>query len=796
MFTACTSLWTMTSGQPYLAVAHGWQTDAMLWNSSGTILTTSTEYYTESIVATGYITVSTTIAQVNQPFLQVAVPTQSVPDWKAPTSTSTPQYTVFGLPFVYSILATVGMGVGGLALLCICCCCVRSCSSSSSGSIRLPPPVTATGTYPGFGTIPTTTTSTYVANCGHGRSSLCSYRLSYESTCCACKDSRTASPSLTVQSRTTTYCPPCMRHWRSRPSSQIPVEWRPAANVEDLIDQIIEERKCVHGIVGAACSRCHPGSKKCCACVDPRVGQLISQETRAASYCETCRDFFRDCTPAECPAEWRLSDLQCEHSRSKACSQAKEYELTCCACKDTRRGAMPRHDRTATYCVSCSSYFNALAVSLLPQSWGIKCDHGDLYTRCSTHNRTGQCCACLDNRSGPPGFNKQVRTSTYCSPCSAHWKNTDDSLCPRFWNLKCPHGRANAWEKGMRYTSGPCCCACKDANKAMVPKATRLRGYCANCRSLWNATPDAECPAEWQLGCRHNGMAAKCLNSGPTRTKCCACNDRRTKNLPKASRVRNYCATCESAWKAKPDSQCPPEWRLMEPRNDCKHSMALECGNAPEGDAKCCACRDGRKFVGLTTRLASYCQHCRSVWQQATSKAPAGWSVSEKDIPTRYCREGCLPRRPVATYKRENQDKYCRQFDEGPRYGAPRYGRKEGTVVAHTPLASNNPSQRQSQAMSKLSSSMVAISQYTTQATISPLQSPREPNYQGYQEKGPQRNGPRFTVAPDTTVPQPTPLSPQNPMDEKRLSAFTEPPKKKCEFRTVTITFPTYSCAI
>ncbi|KAM7198280.1 hypothetical protein V8F33_005071 [Rhypophila sp. PSN 637] len=438
---------------------------------------------------------------------------------------------------------------------------------------------------------------------------------------------------------------------------------------------------------------------------------------------------------------------------------------------------MPRHDRTATYCASCSTHWNAVAVSLLPRSWGIKCDHGDQYNRCSPHKSRGQCCACLDNRSGPVGFNKEVRIATYCSPCSTHWTNTDDSLCPWLWNLKCPHGRANAWEKGMNYTSGPCCCACKDTNRTMLPKASRLRGYCVTCRSFWNGTPENECPPEWQLGCRHNGMAVTCLNSGPTKVKCCACNDKRSKNLPKASRVRSYCATCEATWKAKPDSQCPPEWRLMEPRNDCKHSMALECGKSPDGDAKCCACRDGRKFVALPTRLSSFCPPCRSAWQrQPDKKIPAGWLLSEKDIPLRYFREGCLPRKPVTTYARESQETHSRQFDEGPRYGAPRYGRKEEPVRS-PPLPSNSPFRRKSPMESKGSPSVVAMSQYTVHVT--PLQPAQEVDYQGYEEKGPQRNGPRFTVVPDSPSPQPIPAPPRTQMDEKRHSAFTEPPKKK-----------------
>ncbi len=46
----------------------------------------------------------------------------------------------------------------------------------------------------------------------------------------------------------------------------------------------------------------------------------------------------------ECPAAWRLAEVQCLHGRSGACAQSTEFEASCCVCKDTRAGVMPRGD--------------------------------------------------------------------------------------------------------------------------------------------------------------------------------------------------------------------------------------------------------------------------------------------------------------------------------------------------------------------------------------------------------------------------------------------------------------------
>ncbi|KAK3312621.1 hypothetical protein B0H66DRAFT_537705 [Apodospora peruviana] len=804
---SCTSVWTLTSGQPYLGVAGSVGTDTVQYNSSGAMVTTTSTWYSEVVLSTGTITAPTTTAQINQPPLQLIVPTQSLTA-SSSTGTTPTTYSLFNLPFIYSIIATVGIGVGSLAVLCCLCCVMRRICRSTGSPTPRPPPVATIYPTPitPYPVIPVVTTppSTYAsslsqASCRHNRSSMCSYKLTYETNCCACKDSRPASPSLTVQARTMTYCFPCQSHWRSCLSSQIPPEWRvvPATaddRVDEIVEQLIEERKCPHGIVGAACSRCPAGSKMCCACVDRRAGQLLSQEARAATYCTTCAEYYRDLKPDECPAGWRLAEVQCEHGRSKTCKQSKAFEASCCACKDTRRGAMPRQDRTATYCAPCASHWTSVAtISKLPKSWGIKCDgHGDQFARCSTHSSRGQCCACLDKRhAGTAAITKAQRISTYCPSCISHWEQTPDSSCPRGWKLKCRHGRADAWDSTIPRIGGffvhspvasgggPCCCACKDTNTNTVPKDIRLRTYCASCRALWASTPDHACPPDWRLGgCRHNNnMAARCLNAGGTaRLKCCACNDQRTGNLPKTSRTKSYCATCEAVWNATPDAQCPAEWRLLENRNDCKHAMAMECGGKASA-GKCCACTDGRKFLELPTRLAGYCPACRAHWQHVSKTLlPAGWLVTEKDIPIRFTKEGCLPRKPTTTYPRERTDlKYSRQFDEGPRYGAPRYGRK-GEPVTFTPPI--NPFRRRPVSESKQS----AMTQYTVQVHVPPQ--PAEPNYQGYEdEKGPLREGgPRFSVAPDTdTKPTRAVSVTVQPLRSKK-GTMAPTPKKKCWF--------------
>ncbi|KAK0643807.1 hypothetical protein B0T16DRAFT_416657, partial [Cercophora newfieldiana] len=627
----------------------------------------------------------------------------------APTATpvGTGGFTLWGLNSTFTIVALVGIGVGALVLLCCCCyCCFHDSSKSRPvvATSQYPTTYTSSTAYPGVlrysNPYPPAPTPR-ARNCEHGRSSSCSAkRYSSDSTCCACRDRKL--PPMTIAARTVAYCAPCKTFWATCTPADVPNKWKSGDDDDPLIlefvARMVEQRKCSHGIVAVGCSRNPTGSKKCCACTDVRR-RLMTKEARVKTYCSDCAEYYTEAPPEECPAEWRLADIQCSHSRSTACEKSAKFEAACCVCKDTRTGTMPRRDRTAMFCKTCASHWNSVPVSSLPASWGIRCSHGEaVYQQCKTHSSQGKCCACVDNSPESAFPDKAARLqSRYCSSCASHWAATPDESCPRAWRLKCPHDRALAWNRlAAPVASAVCCCACRDTTPAgtRIPKVQRIKDYCFACKYHWASIPDSSCPEEWMLGCRHGGMAARCLaslaspiqgryslgsapgtnrNSMGSGTRCCACQDTRPKNMPKQTRTKTYCTPCKTAWNAWPDAQCPPEWKLLSPRHDCSHSMALECTASKTGEASCCACKDGRKFISLQYRLSGYCAPCKKRWGRGDDVPPA-WLVTIKDLPIRKAMgDRCL--RPVTAYPSESiQNTHRRIFDQGPRYGEPRFG--------------------------------------------------------------------------------------------------------------------------
>lgn len=743
-------------------------------------ITTTTQYYTESVIRTSTVSASAVQIVVNQPYIQILVPKGAAA--ASPTSTSDPssssktKFSVFGLPFVLSIVATVGIGIGGLITFCCGYAILSRCCRGSSRPkpYIVPPPGPAPF-------IPATTSYNNPpgGTCSHSRSHLCSYKRSYETLCCACKDSRPSSPTLTIHSRTSTYCYACQTHFRSLPLAQLPPAWRTEADVDALVEEILQQRKCRHGVVAIVCSRTAEESKTCCACIDSRVVPVLTQQQRAEGYCDGCKEFFADLPAEECPAEWRLGEVDCVHGfgRAKECKNPEKgrWEAACCVCKDQRQGTMPRGDRTALYCGACKGFWDGVEVEKLPAAWGIRCGHGDRYLRCRGGCAIGgQCCACVDGRRGPMAKGERVAAG-YCEDCRGYWSGVADADCPKAWLLKCRHGRANAWEvQSMQSTAlgrrpaatGACCCACRDTRTEAMTKVERTKKYCRDCKAFWSSRGDHELPSEWQLSCRHRGMGTWCLATGPNNlSQCCACLDTgRPKNMTKYARLKTYCTNCQNTWWGTPDQQCPPEWNLMAPRTDCKHAMALECMMSPAGgETWCCACKDGRKFVNLPDRLATFCVPCGTHWSRkaAGGDLPVGWTITAKDIPIVYQKEGCLPRKPRVEYPLESQDKYQQQFDQGPRYGPPRFLDGRGTPAVELPA---NPMRKpRTQTANNGSSVLVGVDVVSASITpVSPLGP--DPDYTGYQEKGLQRGAPRFAVAPDLAC---SPVAAGEPFSEK-----------------------------
>ncbi|KAK6544700.1 hypothetical protein TWF694_001386 [Orbilia ellipsospora] len=257
---------------------------------------------------------------------------------------------------------------------------------------------------------------------------------------------------------------------------------------------------------------------------------------------------------------------------------------------------------------------------------------------------------------------------------------------------------------------------------------------------MWTATSDSDCPKEWKLGCQHGSVGQICYDPSPSNPGCCACRDKRPKNMSKTARVRSYCNTCETHWKITPDYQCPREWKLLEPRHDCRHSLALDCEKSPVGEVWCCACKDGAKYIKLQDRLRRYCGQCRSFWNQAIgrgAKVPLTWGLDMADITAIKITKPPIPPKPQTSYPDEDPNTHRRMFDEGPRYGPPRYGRDEPDRI----MGGSGGFNGKSWATSNLDKDFYNNVKITASQKKGP-----ESDYSGYEDVGPQRDQPKLTV--------------------------------------------------
>ncbi|KAK0724438.1 hypothetical protein B0H67DRAFT_640979 [Lasiosphaeris hirsuta] len=303
----CIATRTYSTDKPYLGVASGYHTQQVLVVTNGVTLTTTAEYYTESVIRTSSVTASAITVEVHHPVVKVLVPS---------SSSSPPQggFTIFQLSAAYSIVILVVVILVIIALLCCTCCCLihrhrrRLKASSNHPYITSPPAYhpsffTSQGAY-GNGQ-PT---------CPHGTAHVCAYKQPCETSCCACRDARPAGAALPVEIRTSTYCFPCYSRWRLSPDD-IPPEWQ--AEFHGVADAgpeshgADEDVRCGHGIVAAGCLRRALKAKQitCCACLDGRRG-LYTRDARVFTYCATCAEFWRRRSPAEAPPEWgRVPDV-------------------------------------------------------------------------------------------------------------------------------------------------------------------------------------------------------------------------------------------------------------------------------------------------------------------------------------------------------------------------------------------------------------------------------------------------------------------------------------------------------
>ena len=175
--------------------------------------------------------------------------------------------------------------------------------------------------------------------------------------------------------------------------------------------------------------------------------------------------------------------------------------------------------------------------------------------------------------------------------------------------------------------------------------------------------------------------------------------------------------------------------------------MALECASSKAREVRCCACKDGRKLLALEARLGGcYCAPCKQRWWrsvfdgEAEGKVPAAWAVAMKDLPLRKTAESCLPRRPVTTHLMEKEGTHERMFDQGPRYGPVRFGGYDAQEAAEGPPT----------APGKGKMGLLDVLSITVEPSP-PVSKPDDSDYQGYEEKGLQRNGPRFSVPVNAT---------------------------------------------
>lgn len=654
----CESTHRVTAGETYLDVAWGFNVESIRRvTTGGQTVTTTSWWNTESVIRTATASAATAVA-VWHP--QVVVLMEAAP---TETSATSDGFTLWGLGTVFTVVALVGISIGVLILLCGCWCYCRrgvrprhapthtsSYTSAYTPPVRTSPYISAyTQAYTPARHTPTHTssyTSAYTPpaqDCEHGRSSSCSDKSSpSDSTCCACRDRRLAP--MTIASRTATYCIPCKRSWATCSPSDVPAKWKSGNENNppsgESARRPMDRWRCRHGIVAAGCSRNAAGSKNCCACKDTRRG-LVTKEERVRTYCRPCAGYYRKEPADKSPTEWRLANIQCPHSRSKACEQSSKFEAACCVCKDTRTGTISRRDRTAVFCKICASHWNSVPVSSLPASWGIRCSHGAAFSQqCRTHSSRGKCCACQDTRS---------------------------------------------------------------------------------------------------------------------------------KNMPKQTRTKTYCTPCKTAWGGRPDARCPPEWGLLNPRRDCAHSMALECTTSNAGEASCCACQDRRKFLLLHERLRSgYCAPCRQRWERGGDGVPPSWLVAVKDLPLRNTiRDRCL--RPVTTYPSENtQNTHRRIFDQGPRYGEPRFGGAQDNDAQQDKPSSDRSNRWrlagtwEAEEIQTPAWKMGLLGPLTDKVEIHVPPSPQDTApYEGYKENGPLRNpyGPRILVPVSVPPASPTPVS-------------------------------------
>lgn len=94
---------------------------------------------------------------------------------------------------------------------------------------------------------------------------------------------------------------------------------------------------------------------RCCSCYDTR--SKVRKEERIRDYCPPCRQHWGSSSLENCPDSWGLDQIQCSHGRKTACASVGRFEVSCCACKDSREGVLPLTIRLSSYCGPCSAYW-------------------------------------------------------------------------------------------------------------------------------------------------------------------------------------------------------------------------------------------------------------------------------------------------------------------------------------------------------------------------------------------------------------------------------------------------------
>jgi hypothetical protein len=322
----------------------------------------STDYYgTASVITTTIFTPPpTTTLFVTARAIPMLVPSTLAtvtPTSTSDVSNSIPSYSLFHLPFAYSIIATVGIGVGSLILLCCCwSMCLRSRRrprvrpSISVSHQRYVPQYTSGNPY--VPAVPEPVTMRANPNrssslpdlptCQHKSESSCSNL----NQCCRCKDVRKNFMKLEDRLKTG-YCWRCQQHWRGkRQPSEFPPEWKLA--------------NCAH-IFLSNCSKLF----NCCACEDKRR-QKLSLRDRLSPYCLPCKSHWKLESPEKLPAGWEIQP--CQHLKQCDCI----YRIDCCACDDVRTSKkLDLAARTRLYCSFCKQHWSRASPDSLPEHWGI-----------------------------------------------------------------------------------------------------------------------------------------------------------------------------------------------------------------------------------------------------------------------------------------------------------------------------------------------------------------------------------------------------------------------------------------